>query len=81
MVVLSGILNYGYSPSRVSAYLLQESFAMPLRLDNVDKNLIKKLRCFSSATWLAYVHSQILSLSIGLYEKMTIHHIFYNFGS
>jgi hypothetical protein len=80
-VVLSGLLNSGYSPSRVSAHSLRASGAMALRLNNVGEDLIKKLGRWSSSTWLTYIHSQISSLSAGLSEKMTIHHVFYNVGS
>jgi integrase len=80
-VVLGGLLNCGYSPSRVSAHSLRASGAMALRLNNVGEDLIKKLGRWSSSTWLTYIHSQISSLSAGLSEKMTIHHVFYNVGS
>jgi hypothetical protein len=80
-VVLGGLLNSGYSPSRVSAHSLRASGAMALRLNNVGEDLIKKLGRWSSSTWLTYIHSQISSLSAGLSEKMTIHHVFYNVGS
>jgi hypothetical protein len=80
-VVLSGLLNSGYSPSRVSAHSLQASGAMALPLNIVGEDLIKKLGCWSSSTWLTYIHSQISLLSAGLSEKMTVHHVFYNVGS
>jgi hypothetical protein len=80
-VVLGGLLNSGYSLSRVSAHSLRASGAMALRLNNVGEDLIKKLGRWSSSTWLTYIHSQISSLSAGLSEKMTIHHVFYNVGS
>jgi integrase len=80
-VVLSGLLNSGYSPSRVSAHSLRASGAMALRLNNVGEDLIKKLGRWSSSTWLTYIHSQISSLTAGLSERMTIHHVFYNVGT
>jgi hypothetical protein len=80
-VVLSGLLNSGYSPSRVSAHSLRASGAMALRLDNVGKDIIKKLGSWSSSTWLTYIHAQISSLTAGLSERMAIHHVFYNVGS
>jgi hypothetical protein len=42
-VVLSGLLNSGYSPSRVSAHSLRASGAMALRLNDVGEYFIKKL--------------------------------------
>ena len=42
-VVLGGLLNCGYSPSRVSAHSLRASGAMALRLNNVGEDPIKKL--------------------------------------
>jgi hypothetical protein len=51
-VVLSGLLNSGYSPSRVSAHSLRASGAMALRLNNVGEDLIKKMGRWSSSTWL-----------------------------
>ena len=42
---------------------------MALRLNNVGGGLIKKLECWSSAAWLTYIHSQIISISTGLSEK------------
>jgi hypothetical protein len=49
-VVLSRLLNLGYSLSRVSAHSLQASGAMALPLDNVCKDLIKKLGRWLSST-------------------------------
>jgi hypothetical protein len=80
-VILSGLLNCGYNPTRVSAHSLRASGAMALRLNNVGEDLIKKLGRWSSSTWLTYIHSQISSLTAGLSERMTIHHVFYNVGS
>jgi hypothetical protein len=81
-VVLACLLNAGYSPARVSAHSLQASGAMALRLNDVGEDLIKKLGHWSSLTWLTYsIHSQILSLSAGLSERMCIHHVFYNVGN
>jgi hypothetical protein len=80
-VVLSGLLDCGYNPSRVSAHSLRASGAMALRLNNVGEDLIKKMGRWSSSTWLTYIHSQISSLTAGLSERMTIHHVFYNVGS
>jgi hypothetical protein len=78
-VVLSGLLKSGYSLWCVSAHSLQASGAMALRLNNVGKDLIKKLGRWSSSTWLTYIHSQISLLSAGLSEKMAVHHV--NVGS
>jgi hypothetical protein len=80
-VVLSGLLNSGYSPSRVSAHSLRASGAMALRLNNVGEDLIKKMGRWSSSTWLTYIHAQISSLTAGLSERMVIHHVFYNVGT
>jgi hypothetical protein len=80
-VVLAGLLNAGYNPTRVSAHSLRASGAMALRLNDVGEDLIKKLGHWSSSTWLTYIHSQISSLSAGLSERMTIHHVFYNVGN
>jgi integrase len=80
-VLLSGLLNAGYSPTRVSAHSLRASGAMALKLNGVDGDLIMKLGRWSSTTWLTYIHSQISSLTAGLSEKMTVHHVFYNVGS
>jgi hypothetical protein len=79
-VVLAGLLNAGYNPTRVSAHSLRASGAMALRLNDVGEDLIKKLGRWSSSTWLTYIHSQISSLTAGLSERMTIHHVFYNVG-
>jgi hypothetical protein len=54
---------------------------MALRLNNVGKDLIKKLGRWSSSTWLTYSYFQISLLSSGVSEKLTIHHVFYNVGS
>jgi hypothetical protein len=80
-VILAGLLNAGYNPTRVSAHSLQASGAMALRLNDVGEDLIKKLGRWSSSTWLTYIHSQIASLSAGLSKGMTIHHVFYNVGN
>jgi hypothetical protein len=80
-VVLSGLLNSGYSPSRVSAHSLRASGAMALRLNDVGEDLIKKLGRWSSSTWLTYIHSQNSSLTAGLSKRMVVHHVFYNVGS
>jgi integrase len=80
-VILAGLLNAGYNPTRVSAHSLRASGAMALRLNDVGEDLIKKLGRWSSSTWLTYIHSQISSLSAGLSERMTIHHVFYNVGN
>ena len=60
-IILGGLLNCGYSPSRVSAHSLQASGAMALRLNNVGEDLIKKLGRWLSSTWLTYIHAQISS--------------------
>jgi integrase len=80
-VVLAGLLNSGYNPTRVSAHSLRASGAMALRLNNVGEDLIKKLGRWSSSTWLTYIHAQISSLTAGLSERMVIHHVFYNVGN
>jgi hypothetical protein len=80
-VVLAGLLNAGYNPTRVSAHSLRASGAMALRLNDVGEDIIKKLGRWSSSTWLTYIHSQISSLSAGLSERMCIHHVFYNVGN
>jgi hypothetical protein len=80
-VVLSGLLNLGYSVARVSAHSLRASGAMALGLDDVGEDLIKKLGQWSSLTWLTYIHAQISSLTAGLSERMVVHHVFYNVGS
>jgi hypothetical protein len=80
-VVLSGLLNSGYSVARVSAHSLRASGAMALCLDGVGEDLIKKLGRWSSSTWLTYIHSQISSLTAGLSERMVVHRVFYNVGS
>jgi integrase len=80
-VVLSGLLNSGYNPTRVSAHSLRASGAMALKLNGVDSDLIMKLGRWSSTTWLTYIHSQISSLTAGLSERMMVHHVFYNVGS
>ena len=80
-VILAGLLNSGYSPTRVSAHSLRASGAMALRLNGIGEDLIKKLGRWSSSTWLTYIHAQISSLTAGLSERMVIHHVFYNVGS
>ena len=80
-VVLSRILNSGYSPLCVSAHLLMSSVAMALILNEVGEDIINKLGCWSSEMWLTYIHSQIYSCSAGLSDKMTVHHVLYNFRS
>ncbi len=80
-VVLSGLLNSGYSPARVSAHSLRASGVMALRLNGVGEDLIKKLGRWSSSTWLTYIHAQISTLTAGLSERMVVHHVFYNVGS
>jgi hypothetical protein len=78
-VVLSGLLNLGYSPTQVRAHSLRVSGPMALKLNGVDGNLIMKLRRWYSTTWLTYIHSQISSLTLS--KRMTVHHVFYNVGS
>lgn len=80
-VVLSGLLNLGYSVTGVSAHSLWASGAMALRLNNAGKDLIKKLGHWSSLTWLIYIHAQTSSLTAGLSKQMVVHHVFYNVGS
>jgi hypothetical protein len=80
-VILAGLLNSGYNPTRVSAHSLRASGAMALRLNDVGEDLIKKLGRWSSSTWLTYIHAQISSLTAGLSERMVIHHVFYNVGN
>jgi hypothetical protein len=55
---------------------------MALRLDELGKDLIKKLGRWSSLTWLSnYIDALISSLTPGLSEHMVVHHVFYNVGS
>jgi integrase len=80
-VVLSGLLNSAYSPSRVSAHSLRASGAMALRLNDVGEDLINNLGRWSSSTWLTYIHAPFSTLTAGLSKCMVVHHVFNSVGS
>ena len=77
-VFLIRLLNTGYWPLCVSDQSLTGSGVVTLKLHDVGEDIIKKLRRWLNATWIAYIYSQIYSISTGLSDIMTVHHVFYN---
>jgi hypothetical protein len=53
---------------------------MALKLDDMAANTIMKIGCWTSSTFLVYVHSQIAALNAGLAQRMVSPVYFHNVG-
>ena len=60
----------GFPTTQVGTHLLREGGAVVLALSGQSPKMIKKIRQWSSDTFLMYVHKQIAHLAVGVAEGM-----------
>jgi hypothetical protein len=61
---------HGYSLSCIGTHSIWSGSAMHLKLVGYDNNIIKKLGCWSSNTYLHYIQTQIGQLTEGLAQQI-----------
>jgi hypothetical protein len=49
---------------------------MAMKLNGIDAETIKKVGCWTSSTFLIYIHSQTVALNAGLAQRM-VHPIYF----
>jgi hypothetical protein len=67
---LTQLQDHVYDLNHMGAHLLRASGAMVMKLSNVDAETITKVGCWTSSTFLIYIHSQITALNAGLAQQM-----------
>jgi hypothetical protein len=72
---LTDLPAHGYNLKHIGAHSQQASGAMTMKLNNVDTETIKKVGCWTSSTFLIYIHLQIAVLNAGLAQQM-VHPIY-----
>ena len=60
----------GFPAARMGTHLLQAGRAVALALSGQSPEMIKKIGCWSSDTFLMYMHKQIAHLTAGVAEGM-----------
>jgi hypothetical protein len=78
LVEALGYTSAGYTRRSVSSHSLRAGGAMAMKLNNIDRDTIKKFGRWSSDTFLMYIHEQISAFSAGVSKKMTNNIIFHN---
>jgi hypothetical protein len=62
--------QHGFQMAQISSHSLRAGGAMALHLINVPTHTIRKMGCWSSNTFLDYIHKQIAVFSLGLSTAM-----------
>lgn len=75
-----GLLDRGYTVSRVSSHSLRSGGAMALKLAGESSDTIMRVGRWTSNTYMTYIHAQIGTLAKGLAWRMSKHHTFHNVG-
>jgi hypothetical protein len=78
LVELLGYTSAGYDRRSVSSHSLRAGGAMAMKLNDIDRDTIKKFGRWSSNTFLMYIHEQISAFSSGVSKKMTNNIKFHN---
>ena len=73
-----GYTSCGFDRRSVSSHSLRAGGAMAMKLNNIDRDTIKKFGRWSSDTFLMYIHEQISAFSAGVSKKMTNNIKFHN---
>ena len=74
------LLEKGYTLNRVSSHSLRAGGAMAMKLSGATDRTIMRIGCWTSLTYLTYIHSQIGALSVGVAWKMSLEFAFQNVG-
>lgn len=77
---LTGLTNHGYSLHRIGAHLLWALGAMAMKFSGKEADTIMKVGCWTSSTFLVYIHLQIAALRAGLAQWMVHPVYFHNVG-
>jgi hypothetical protein len=72
--------DHEYNLLRIGAHSLQASGAMAMKLSGAEADTIMKVGCWTSSTFLVYIHSQIAALTAGLARRMVHPVCFHNVG-
>ena len=75
-----GLLERGYTITRVSSHSLRSGGAMALKLAGESSDTIMRVGRWTSLTYMTYIHAQIGALAKGLAWRMSKHHTFHNVG-
>jgi hypothetical protein len=78
LVEALGYTSAGYDRRSVSSHSLRAGGAMAMKLNDIDRDTIKKFGRWSSDTFLMYIHEQISAFSAGVSKKMTTNIKFHN---
>jgi hypothetical protein len=62
--------QHGFQVAQISSHSLRAGNAMALHLNNVPTHTFRKMGCWSSDTFLDYIHKQIAVFSAGLSTAM-----------
>lgn len=76
-VITLQLYKYGFLPSRVGTYSFRVGGTMALKFSGADRDDIKNLGCWSSDTFLIYIHDQIAEYSEGWLKKMAKPGVFF----
>jgi hypothetical protein len=68
--VHENLTPHRYTIARISSHSICSGGAMHLKLAGYDNNIIKKLSCWSSNTYLHYIQTQIGQLTAGVAQHM-----------
>ncbi len=74
------LLSSGYTLDWVSSNSLRAGGAMDVKLSGATDSTIMRIGCWTSLTYLTYIHSQIGALSAGVAWKMSTAFTFQNVG-
>ena len=70
-IIATGLNKKGFLPSSISSHSLCMGGAMAMHLNNIPRDTIHKQGCWSSDTFLMYIHEQISAFSAGLSARMS----------
>ena len=73
-IITTGLDKKGFPPSSISSHSLRAGGAMAMHLNGVPHDTIHKQGCWSSDTFLMYIHEQISAFSAGLSAQMSQKH-------
>jgi hypothetical protein len=74
------LMAKGYTVDRVSLHSLRARGAMAMKLSGTTDSMIMGISCWTSLTYLTYIHSQIGALLAGVAWKMSQQFTFQNVG-
>jgi hypothetical protein len=77
-VTCLGMKKHGFQVAQISSHSLRAGGAVALHLNNIPTHTIRKIGCWSSDTFLDYIHEQIAVFSAGLSTAMGKNIFFHN---